>query len=125
MKRISAWLDRHPKTRIALQLAVDGMPFWLMAFPFTVDVIDVNCETAMIPHWLDVMTTASLMLTMYGGGAALFGLGIWLRSRAERAFARHPGWKGLSIALCVLSFVPAVISAGLCIGLLYHYFKNR
>ena len=125
MNRISAWFDRHPKTRIALQLVLDALPFLLLAFPFTVGVVDVNCETVMIPHWLDTMTTASLMITMYGGCAVLFILGIWLRSRAERAFARHPGWKWLSIALCVLGFIPAVISAGLLIGLTYYWFKNR
>ena len=30
MKRISAWFDRHPRTRIALQLVLDGLPFLLV-----------------------------------------------------------------------------------------------
>ena len=30
MKRICAWLDRHPKTRIALQLMLDGLPVLIM-----------------------------------------------------------------------------------------------
>lgn len=30
MKRISAWFDRHPKTRIALQLGLDGLPVLVM-----------------------------------------------------------------------------------------------
>ena len=30
MKRISAWFDRHPRTRIALQLALDGLPVLVM-----------------------------------------------------------------------------------------------
>ena len=34
MKRISAWFDRHMKTRIALQLLLDGLPFFMLAFSF-------------------------------------------------------------------------------------------
>lgn len=30
MRRISEWLDRHPKTRIALQLMLDGLPVLIM-----------------------------------------------------------------------------------------------
>ena len=30
MRRISEWLDRHPKTRIALQLVLDGLPVLVM-----------------------------------------------------------------------------------------------
>ena len=125
MKRISAWFDRHPKTRIALQLALDGAAFLLLAFPFTVGVIEVNCESVIIPQWLDALTTASLMISMYGGGAVMFILALCLRSRAEAAFARYPWCRGISIFLLVLSCVPAVLSAGLCIGLLFYYFKNR
>ena len=125
MNRISAWFDRHPRTRIALQLMLDGLPFLLLIFPFTVGVVEVNCATVQIPRWLDATAMASMQLVMFGGGAVLFLLSMWLRSRAESAFARHSWCKALCVALRVLSFVPAVLSAGLCIGLLYYYFKNR
>jgi len=124
MKRISAWFDRHPKTRIALQLVLDGLPFLLLAFPFTVGIIEVNCHISNLPYLLDVIATCCMESVMYGGSAVLYALGIWLRSRAKDKFERYPWCKAVSGMLRVLSFIPAVLSFGLLIGLLYYGFKN-
>ena len=42
MKRISAWFDRHMKTRIALQLVLDGLPAFLLILPLAVGVLQLE-----------------------------------------------------------------------------------
>ena len=103
MKRISAWFDRHPKTRIALQLAVDALPFLLLALSFVVSAFPSS-------RWTSAVINSSLSTLMYGGGVAIFLLGVWLRKRAERAFTGYPRCETLSDMLRVLSGIPAFIS---------------
>ena len=125
MKRISAWFDAHPKTRIALQLVLDGLPFLLLAFPFTVGIIEVNAPGVNIPYWVDSLAIFSMQCVMYGGAALLYIIDLGLSSYSKRAMEQYLWCRTLSGALRVLSCVPAVLSAGLCIGLLFYYFKNR
>lgn len=119
MKRISAWFDRHPKTRIALQLMVDAAPFLLLALSFIVSVFSPS-------RWASAVMNNCMSILMYGGGAAIFLLGIWLRKRAERAFNGYPRCETLSDMLRVLSAIPAFISficliVGIINGFRFHY----
>ena len=103
MKRISAWFDRHPKTRIALQLALDGLPFLMLAVPFAVSVLPSS-------KWRSHVTNFNMTIWMYGGGAVLFLLGIWLRRRGEKAFGGYPKCQTISDVLRVMSAIPAFVS---------------
>ena len=116
MKRITAWFDRHTKTRIALQLALDGAPFFMLAFSFI---------KGFLPKWSwtdDVMNICMTIL-MYGGGVAIFLLGIWWRKRAEKVFNDYPKCETLSNMLRVLSAIPAFISLGFLVGGIINGFK--
>lgn len=124
MRRVSAWFDRHPKTRIALQLVLDGLPFLLLAFPFMIGIIEVNSPSVKLPYWLDATAIFSMQCIMYGCGAVIYVIGVWLSSRAKREYERYPGCKNLSVILRLLSFVPAVLSLGLSIGFLFYFLKN-
>ena len=50
MKSISAWFDHHMKTRIALQLVLDGLPF-LLSLSFLVIMAGLN-DGLKLPFWL-------------------------------------------------------------------------
>ena len=120
MKRISAWFDRHPKTRIALQLVLDGVPAFLLIFPFAVGILqlkDILPDTA----WWSQILNICFYIEMFGGGAALFLLGIWFHSRAKTIFAPPSWWSYLSGMLRVLSAISAIISFGALIGCIYTF----
>ena len=123
MKRISAWFDQHPKTRIALQLVLDGLPLLMALFPLTVGILELD-EVLPYPGWWDTIAIGCMYAIMYGGGAALFALGIWLRRRALIAFECYPWCKVASMMLRVLSFIPAILSLGFLIGIAVLYLKN-
>ncbi len=104
------------KTRVALQIMLDALPFLLLLFPLIFGILDYE-ESLSIPGWVDAAAYVSLIVTMFGGGAVLFPLGIWLRSRATVAFECYPACKAVSFIFRVLSFIPAAVSLGLVIGI--------
>ncbi len=109
MKTTSAWFDAHPKTRIALQLVLDGLPAFMLALPFAVSILKVNGLLPATRGW-SAVTNFCLSVLMCGGGVVLFALGIWLRRGAEKAFGDYPRCQILSDMLRVLSAIPALIS---------------
>lgn len=116
MKRVSQFFDRHMKTRIALQLVLDGLPFFMLAFSFI---------AGFLPKWSwtsDAMNVCMSIL-MYGGGTVIFLLGIWLRKRAEKAFTGYPRCETISDMLRVLSAIPAFISFFTLIGGIVNGFR--
>lgn len=117
MKHISAWFERHPKTRIALQLVLDGLPFFMLAFSFI---------AGFLPKWSwtsDAMNVCMSIL-MYGGGTVIFLLGIWLRKRAEKAFVGYPKCETFSDMLRVLSAIAALISLGFLVSIVISFFRT-
>ena len=123
MKRISAWFDRHMKTRIALQLVLDGMPLLLALFPFVIGLLELD-GVLLYPGWWDTIAVGCMYVIMYGGGAVLFGMGIWLRSKATVEFECYPWCKGVSVILRLLSVIPAVLSFGFLVGIAVLFFRN-
>ena len=123
MKRISAWFDRHPKTRIALQLALDGLPFFMLMYMLVVGVLELEMVN-LSPGWWDTLAIGCMYVMMFGGGAVLFGLGIWLRSKTTVEFECYPWCKALSAIFRILSIIPAVISFGFLIGIVVLRTKN-
>ncbi len=123
MHRISEWFDRHPKTRIALQLVLDGLPFLMAMFSFNIGLLELDMVLS-YPGWWDTIAIGCMYVIMYGGGAVLFVLGIWLRSRAAVEFECYPWCKAASIMLRVLSFLPAILSFGFLIGITVLYLRN-
>ena len=79
MKRISAWFDRHMKTRIALQLMLDGLPFLMALFPLVVGMLELD-EVLPYPGWWDTIAIGCMYAIMYGGGAVL-----WVKKRLLRS----------------------------------------
>ena len=116
MKYVSAWFDRHVKTRLALQLVLDGLPFLMALFPLAVGMLELD-EALPYPGWWDTIAMGCMYTMMFGGGAVLFGVDIWLRSKAKVEFECYPWCKGLSFILMILSFIPAVVSFGFLIGI--------
>ena len=123
MKRISAWFDRHMKTRIVLQLVLDGLPVLLSLFPLMVGILELD-EVLMYPGWWDTIAIGCMYVMMFGGGAVLFGLGIWLRSKATVEFECYPWCKGVSVILRIMSIIPAVFSFGFLVGIAVSRFRN-
>ena len=122
MKSISAWFDRHMKTRIALQLVLDGLPLFMLAFPLVLGGLELDERVP--PGWWDYLGVGCMHIMMYGGGAVLFGLGIWLRNRATIEFECYPWCKAVSFILRLLSVIPAVLSFGFMIGIAILYIRN-
>lgn len=123
MKCISAWFDRHPKTRIALQLALDGLPFFMLMYMLVVGVLELEM-VLITPGWWDTIAIGCMYAMMFGGGAMMFGLGIWLRSKATVEFERYPWCKAVSGILRIVSIIPAVLSLGFLIGIAVLRFQN-
>ena len=121
MGRISKWFTQHPKTRIALQLVLDGLPFLMVVIWSVMAIAEIE-DLFTVPQWLGDLLMTYMVFGMYGGNAVLFVLGIWLRSRAVVAFECYPWCKIVSFVLRILSFIPAVISFGFLIGIVVHYF---
>ncbi|MBR6667614.1 MAG: hypothetical protein IKL25_04545 [Clostridia bacterium] len=88
MKRISAWFHRHPKTRIALQLVLDGLPVLLMAMHFlsfyTVRMFEESGAYHMQPSSFYYVTLACLIIVPIPAFVASF---FW-RDKAFELFKR-------------------------------------
>ena len=123
MRRISEWFDGHMKTRIALQLVLDGLPFGMFVYMIVIGILELEM-VLLSPGWWDTIAMGCMYLMMYGGGAVLFVLGIWLRSKAVVEFECYPWCKIISFVLRILSFIPALISFGFLIGIVDFYFRS-
>ena len=116
------FFDRHVKTRIALQLVLDGLPAFMLALAFAISILQVNELLPTMWAWSH-LTNFCLSVLMYGGGAVLFLLGIWLRRRAEKAFGGYPKCQTISDMLRVLSAIPAFISFICLVSYIFNCFK--
>ena len=89
MKRISAWFDQHPKTRIALQLVLDGLPLLVAVLCLhslcTVDMIEDEGSYLMQPNWFYYVTLGGLMLIPIPSFVISF---IW-RDKDYELFGQH------------------------------------
>ena len=117
MKHIFAWFDRHPKTRIALQLVLDGLPFLWLVIPFATCIFPSSRWTS------DVMNTCLWLLAW--GGVPIFLLGIWLHKRAEKAFVGYPKCETFSDMLRVLSAIATLVSFGFLVSVMFGYIWTR
>ena len=84
MKRMSDWFDRHPKTRIALQLMLDAAPF-LLLIGFCICVLNIFTYDIALEWLMDVGIFGFFLLTL-----PLFIIGIWLRGHVDGEFACYP-----------------------------------
>ena len=109
MKRISAWFDRHPKTRIAFQLVLDGLPF-LCTFVVILILYGVLDEVYHYPavKAIGIMCAGGFLYACL----PLFILACWSRHRANVDFEIYPVFKLLSLILRVLSFFAVTWSLG-------------
>ena len=109
MRRISDWFDRHMKTRISLQLALDGLPF-LCTFVTILIIYGVLDDVDHYP------VVKAIGMVCVGGFLyaclPLFILACWLRYRANVYFEKHPVCKLPSLVLRVLSFFAVTLSLG-------------
>lgn len=80
MKSISAWFDRHMKTRIALQLVLDGLPF-LLSLSFLVIMAGLN-DGLKLPFWLGKFVIVC-SFTFLLASIPLVVMSIWMRYRIE------------------------------------------
>ena len=91
MKRISAWFDRHPKTRIALQLVLDGLPVLVMflhlSSGYSVKMLTTGWDGhyRIIPSTFYYVTLVCLMVIPIPVFVACF---IW-RDKAFELFEQH------------------------------------
>lgn len=115
MGKNSQFFGRHVKTRIALQLVLDALPFLMLTVPFVVSVLPSS-------KWRSHVTNINMSIWMYGGGAILFLLGIWLRRRGEKAFGGYPKCQTISDMLRVMSAIPAFVSFISLVGHVFMYF---
>ena len=122
MKSISAWFDHHMKTRIALQLVLDGLPLFLLAYPLVLGGLELDERVS--PGWWDYLGVGCMYFMMFGGGTLLFVLSIWLRSRARVEFECYPWCKGVSVILRLLSVIPAILSLGFLVGIAVLFFRS-
>lgn len=110
MKRISAWFDRHTKTRIALQLAVDGAPvlavlMHLLSF-YTVTMLEESGAYHMQPSSFYRVTLMCLMIIPIPIFVASF---LW-RDRAFALFEQHRWCRWTSTVLRILSALVVAFS---------------
>ena len=91
MKRISAWFDRHPRTRIALQLALDGAPVLVMVLHllsgYSVKMLTTGWDGAhrIVPSTFYYVTLVCLMVIPIPAFVASF---FW-RDKAFELFEQH------------------------------------
>lgn len=104
MQRMSAWFERHTKTRIALQLALDAAPFLLLVV-FGVCMWNIFSYPLALEWLMNMGIFGFFMLTL-----PLFILGIWLRGRAEGEFACYPWCATVSKVLRILGVLAASFS---------------
>lgn len=103
MKCISAWFDRHPKTRIALQLVLDGLPFLLVIlllyFGFSMKIMDGWSGTYIIePSRICKAILFGLLVLSIPAFIASF---LW-RDRAFELFEQHRWCRYISNMLRIL-----------------------
>ena len=77
------------------------------------------------PGWWDMLAMSFIYVMFFGGGVVLFILAIWLRSRAKAAFECYAWCRRMSFLLRVLSFIPAVLSLGMFVGIIATRFLTR
>ena len=103
------FFDRHMKTRIALQLVLDGLPF-LCVLVVILTMYGVLDEVYHYP-----VVKAIGIISAYGFLYAclpLFVLACWLRHRAKMDFEIYSSWKIPSLIFRVLSFFAVAWSLG-------------
>ena len=122
MGRISQFFNCHWKARITLQLVLDGLPLFLLAFPLVLGGLDLDERVS--PGWWDYLGVGCMYFMMFGGGTLLFVLSIWLRSRARVEFECYPWCKGVSVILRLLSVIPAILSLGFLVGIAVLFFRS-
>ena len=118
MKRISAWFDRHPKIRIALQLLLDAAPFLLLV-GFGVCVLNIFSYSLELGWLMDVGIFGYFIMTL-----PLFILGIKWKKSADGEFACYPWcdkvsgvfrtfsviavvWEVIMVVFILLGLIPA------------------
>ena len=104
MRSISEWFDRHMKTRIALQLVLDGLPFTLL-IGFGICVYNVFSYPLELEWLMHVGIFGYLIGTL-----PLFIMGIKLRDDAEDEFACYPWCEWASRTLRILSVLAVSIA---------------
>ena len=96
MSRFSEWFNRHTKTRIALQLALDAAPFLLLVV-FGVCMWNLFSYPLELEWLMNMGIFGFFILTL-----PLFILGIRLRGRAEGEFVCYPWCAKVSKVLRIL-----------------------
>lgn len=124
MKEISDWFDRHPKMRIALQLAVDGAPvlaglMHLLSF-YTVTMLEENGAYHMQPSSFYRVTLVCLMIIPIPMFVASF---LW-RDRAFALFEQHRWCRWISTALRIISVLVVAFTCTLDVFLIAAWISN-
>ena len=120
MKRISAWFDGHPKTRIALQLTLDGLPLLMVLYLIALIFLDGG-EFLSCPEWANELGIAIIMILLCGGGLVVYGCGWWLKRAFPINVEEHPVGALASRVLRVFSFIPAMLPFFLTIIIRFVY----
>ena len=111
MKCISAWFGRHMKTRIALQLLLDGLPMILVILHllsgFTVMIIDEWSGTYIIEPSLFYDVTLICLLVI---SIPAFIASFWWRDKAFELFEKYRLCRYSSNVLRILgAFVVSIV----------------
>ena len=110
MKRIAAWFDEHPKTRIVLQLMVDAASVLAALMHFlsfcTVTMLEESGAYHMQPSAFYRATLVCLMIIPIPAFVASF---LW-RDRAFALFEQHRWCRWTSTALRIISALVVAFS---------------
>lgn len=120
MNKISCFFDRHIKTRIALQLVLDGLPFLSLA-----GLVGCACVVEEYEYNPIGEVAAILMLICAVGFLASFPIMILaarLRMLADVDFQCYPVFKIPSAIMRWLSFASTVLSIPVIFGLISNLF---
>lgn len=126
MRSISERFDRHPKTRIALQLVLDGLPVLVMALHllsgYSVKMLTIGWDGhyRIIPSTFYYVTLVCLMVIPI----PVFVASFICRDKAFELFERHRWCRWASNLLRIIS-VPVVFIAFLLDILLFSQFVIR
>ena len=118
MHNISTWFDRHPKTRIALQLMVDAAPFLLLV-GFGACVWNVFSYPLELERLMDIGIFGYFLGTL-----PLFIFGIKWKKSADGEFVCYPwcdkvssvcrtlsgiavAWEVFMVVFLLLALIPA------------------
>ena len=109
MRSISEWFDRHSKTRIALQLVLDGLPV-LVTMVVILRVYGVLDEVYHYP----IMKAIGIVCAcgFFFACLPLFMLACWLHHHVNIDFDIYPLWRVPSLILRILSFMAVICSLG-------------